>query len=308
MAKDELTVSVVGVGAKDCMVMRSLLNLANGRGSGPAWSLLEDGRGDVIVIDVDSETGQAEWPDMRAATNVIALSADKHFDAPAHLAKPLRAREFFAVLERVAGVSQPQVRAEVAKPAPVPPAAAAEPRKQPATIERGRTLADHLRLQTWSGPVLLSHEGWPMLPIDPGSGAWFFDGSISDLKPEQFARPIPGSAGVALSSAELVERVRGHRQRPLSELKWFAGLAQSAGKLHPDLKGDVQFMLVHAPAEAMENRTLHQLAQIVLRGPITLAQLIAESGEPEATVHAFLNACYASGKLLINSDWRAAAF
>lgn len=306
MTNDELTISVLGVGAKDRMVMRSLLNLANGRGQGPRWKLVENGHGNLTVVDVDSENGLEAWSSLKSAKNVIALSADKHFEAPARLLKPLRARDFFGVLERLSGVDQPQ---PVSPSVQVPPESpTVRPQERPSAPVTGRTLADHLRLQTWRGPIVLTHTGWPGLLIDPGSGAWFFDGSIGDLEPAQFARPIPDSAGVALSSAELVERVRGHRQRPLSELKWFAGLAQMPGKLHPELRGDVQFMLVQVPAEAMENESLHELAQIVLRGPITLSELIAQSGQPEAHVQAFLNACHASGKLLINTDWRAAGF
>ena len=116
------------------------------------------------------------------------------------------------------------------------------------------------------------------------------------------------SAGVALGSAELVERIRGHRQRPLSELKWYAGLAQLSGKLHPELRGDLQFMLAQIPSESMQHEKLHQLAQILLRGPLNLSELVAQSGQPEVNVAAFLNACFASGKLLINRDWRAAGF
>jgi len=302
MANDELKISVLGVGAKDRMVMRSLLNLANGREQGPKWTLVDSGDGDLTVVDVDSESGREAWPDLKAATNVIALSADKHFEAPARLLKPLRARDFFALLERLSGAVPPQLLS--ASTHALPESSLAQPQEQAATAVAGRTLADHLRLQTWRDPIVLTEIGWPLLLIDPGSGAWFYDGPIGDLDPIQFARPIPASAGVPLSSAELVERIRGHRQRPLSELKWFAGLAQMPGKLHPDLRGEVRFMLVHVPAEAMENQKLHELAQIVLRGPITFSGLIAESAQPEANVQAFLNACHASGKLLINTDWR----
>lgn len=326
MAKEEVTVSVVGVGAKDCMVIRSLLNLANGRGGGPLWSLTENGRGDLTLVDVDSEAGQKAWERLQTAATAIALSADKQFAASARLHKPLRAREFFAVLENVAGLSRApaplsdgaksartpaESRLEEATPAAEsvqPQAPAVESGPSAAPESSGRTLADHLRLQTWNSPIVLTHPGWPMLPIDPGSGAWFFDGAIGDLDLAQFALPIPESAGVALTGAELVERVRGHRQRLLSELKWYAGLAQMPGKLHPDLRSDLQFMLVQIPGEAMDNPKLHALAQLVLRGPLTLKDLLNQSGQPEVHVFAFLNACYASGKLLIDRDWRVAGF
>lgn len=311
-----LSVSALHVSAKDLMVMRSLLNLVNGRGDGYSWQLLEQLGGDLTIIDVDSSAGRQAWDGLVQHTGtLIAMSADRQFEASSLLLKPLRARDFLSALRRLAGdEAVPGGPTELMPPRPVSaeaaggssPADAAEPAAS--TVEPGLTLADHLRLQTWAGPIALTWTGWPLLLIDPGSGAWFFDGSIGDLEPVQFSRPLPERAGVALSSTELVERIAGHRQRALSELKWYAGLAQMPGRLHPDLRGECQFMLAQVPAEAMKNELLRELAQVVLRGPIGLNELIGESGQPDANVVAFLNACYGSGKLLINRDWQIGGF
>lgn len=171
-----------------------------------------------------------------------------------------------------------------------------------------RTLAEHLRLNVWRKPGVLTHAGWPLLVIDPGSGAWFFDGTITDLEPQQFAESIPETAVVSISNDELVERIDGHRQRPLSELKWFAGLAQSRGQLHPDLAGEVEFMLTQVPAEAMKSEALHGLARLLIRGPMTVDALLAESGHSRENVSAFLNACFTSNKLLLNRLARVSSF
>lgn len=323
MAKPEtLMLSVLHAARKDRMVMRSLLNLVGGRADGPDWQLLDEPGGDVTIVDVDSADGEKTWNSLVHETGtLIAMTRQRGFEAPVVLNKPLRSREFLSLLERVAGsealptvgttrpeeidqspdgpVDSPSDAAAGADSGSVDEASVAEP---------GMTLAEHLRRQTWPGPVALTSPGWPVLLIDPCSGTWFFDGSIGDLDPTRFARPIPASAGVALSNSELVERIQGHRQRTLSELKWFAGLAQLPGRLHPELRGDPQFMLTQVPPEAMKNELLHQLARIALRGPIDLERLLAESGQPEANVSAFLNACFCSGKLLINRTARAASF
>ncbi|MGY6555368.1 MAG: hypothetical protein ACXIUM_12705 [Wenzhouxiangella sp.] len=308
MAIEELRLSAFSLGGKDRMVMRSLLNLANGRSSSAQWELVESGDGDINVVDVDSEQGLADWQALLGrGAKVIAFTRDKSFAAPIVLAKPLRSRDFLKLLDRLASGAEAEemvTPAESISSAPAP----SSPASEVLVSADARPLADHLRRQTWLTPIVLTHVGWPMLLIDPGSGAWFYDGSISDLDPAEFAKPIPESAGVRLSSAELVERIRGHRQRPLSELKWFAGLAQMPGRLHPELRGDLQFMLAQIPGEAMQHERLHQLAQLLLRGPLNLADLVAQSGQPEVNVVAFLNACFASGKLLINRDWRAAGF
>lgn len=315
MAKpDPLVLSVLHAGRKDRMVMRSLINLISGSSDAVAWELSEDSGGDVTIVDVDSSAGEQEWRALLPHTGaLIAMTRRADFEAPVLLAKPLRSREFRDLLARFAAGEMPAVEAgritsaQESEPLKADSAAASEGDASSA-VERGMTLADHLRGQSWEGPVALTYEGWPVLLIDSWSGSWFYDGSIGDLDPKSFAQQIPASAGVSLSNTELVQRIEGYRQRPLSELKWYAGLAQSPGRLHPDLHGDTQFMLMQVPPEAMKNELLHELARIALRGPISFQRLLEESEQPEANVSAFLNACYCSGKLLVNRSARAASF
>jgi hypothetical protein len=306
---NQLTLSAIGVGPKDLMVMRSLLNLAGGRDGNQSWSVSETFGGDVALVDIDNGESEDVWKDLtQRGERVIALTRRKDFPARFKLHKPLRSREFLKLLTALAAGELDDRRdpsAESGSPA--------ESESIWQAIDVGEqhghlTLAEHLRRQTWTKPVVITHPGWPLLLIDPGSGAWFFDGSIADLAPPMFAEPMPSAAGVPVSSSELVDRVHGHRQRPLSELKWFAGLAQSRGRLHPDLLGDVQFMLTQVPGEAMKNEHLHRLAQILIRGPITLDDLRDQSGQPPENVMAFLNACYTSGKLLVNRAAKVASF
>ncbi|MEE4639431.1 MAG: hypothetical protein V2J42_11905 [Wenzhouxiangella sp.] len=323
MAKPEtLILSVLHAGSKDRMVMRSLLNLISGRGDAPEWHLTDEPGGDVTIIDVDNAAGEQAWAGLvHGAGASIAMTRQERFDASLVLGKPLRSREFLKLLSTMAesqsvtgpdaaAVEPGDLPASTVSDGPLGSSSAAGPAaggNMPAD-EPGLTLGDHLRCQTWPGPIALTSSGWPVLLIDPCSGTWFYDGSIGDLDPTRFALPIPASAGVALSNSELVERISGHRQRTLSELKWYAGLAQLPGRLHPELRGDPEFMLTQVPPEAMKNEQLHQLARITLRGPIDLERLLSESGQPEANVSAFLNACFCSGKLLINRTARAASF
>lgn len=307
---DHLILSALKVGPKDLMVMRSLLNLAGGRDSGQVWDISEQPGGDVTLVDIDSADGEQVWKGLTQHGQLaIAFSRRKDFQARFPLGKPLRSREFLKLLTDLAtgdfefeaeDIQETQSASDIFDGQA--PGTVESIWKPLAVGEKAGffTLAEHLRRQTWSKPVVITHGAWPLLLIDPGSGAWFFDGSITDMEPPMFAEPMPASAGVAVSSADLVERIQGHRQRPLSELKWFAGLAQSRGRLHPDLIGDIEFMLTQVPTQAMKNEALHQLAQILIRGPISAEALREESGQLPENVMAFLNACYTSGKLLVN--------
>jgi len=294
---ETLTLTVLHTGQKELTVMRSLLNLA---GSEPVWQVTDRIGGEFTVIDVDSPDGAEFW-EAAGGDDVIALTRRRDFPARLVLRKPLRSRQFLELLSRLARGESMQDDDE--------PAGAEEPVWEGLELSDDHCpLAEHLRRGTWTTPVLLSEQGWPELIMDPGSGTWYYDGAITDLTPVMFAQPLADTAGVPLDSEELVERTAGMHQRSLAELKWFAGLAQSRGKLHPDLIGGYEFMLTQVPPQAIENDRFQSLAQALIRAPITLDDLHRQSGEAVETVAAFLNACYTSGRLLINHSARAASF
>ena len=321
MAK-QMTLSALNVGAKDLMVMRSLLNLSSGRAF-PSQSVHSDGLavwqistetdGDVILVDVDDPAGGKLWSQLEDDGRVmVAFTRHRNSKFPLKLTKPLRSRDLLGLLEKLAqpdfGMEQESTdpSADDAQESAVKDSSAAlEGVDGP---EQALTLADHLRLNSWKKPVVLTHPGWPLILIDPGSGAWFYDGTIADLEPQTFAQTLPLTAGVGISNDELVERVQGHRQRALSELKWFAGLAQMRGRLHPDLDGKCEFMLVQVPPEAMKSEPLHNLARLLIRGPTSFETLCQQSGQAREDICAFLNACYTSNKLLVNHLDEAASF
>lgn len=297
---EELTLSVLETGHKELTVMRSLLNLAGSGAGEPGWQVTDAPGGDFTIVDVDSPEGLQRWESLREeGIDPVALTRDRDFGADHVLQKPLRSRDFLELLGSLRQAPQ-----HAPRPEPVAPVWQSWEQADPQLA----TLAEHLRRQTWTSPVILMHPGWPELIIDPGSGTWFYDGSISDVTPRLFSEDIPASAGVVLSSVELAERVGEMSQRPLSELKWYAGLAQSRGKLHPDLIGEIELMLTQAPAQAMDVEAYQRLTRILIREPVTLDSLHRKSGEPVETVVSFLNACYTAGRLLVNQTARAVSF
>lgn len=316
------TLSVLESGPKDLVVMRSLLNLVDGSESGLKWSVSDQPGGSLTIIDVDSQEGREVWEEhMQRGERPVALTRSLEFEAHHLLQKPLRARDFLDLMTSSWQVltvngADPSEGHEFSfdgpfsEAAPDPAGMPDSPRWQAweLTTEVGSTLAEHLRRQTWKSPVVITQPGWPRLLIDTGSGSWFYDGSIGDLSPEMFSVAMPASVGRPISSSELVSEIGMMMQRPLSELKWYAGLTQSRGRLHPHLVDEVEFMLTQAPPEARDDARFMNLARILIRGPITLDRLAAQSGEETETVCCFLNACYTSGRLLINQPARAVSF
>lgn len=300
---ESLTLSVLESGLRELTVMRSLLNLA---GSGPSWQVIDQPGGDFTIVDVDSDEGIKLWQSLvDKGVHAIALTRQRDFKADWQLRKPLRSRQF---LELLTSLSEGGPVTEPAKVELLVPAVPQWESWDMCEDQGVFTLAEHLRRRSWNSPVMLIVQGWPEFIIDPGSGAWFYDGAVTDMTPAMFSQVIPASSALPLGSEELVTRTSSMSQRSLGELKWFAGLAQSRGMLHPDLVGEYQFMLTQVPSYAVGNERYQRLAQALIRAPITIDELHAQSGESAETVSAFLNACYTAGCLLVNSSVRAVSF
>lgn len=300
---DSLTLSVLKSGKKELTVMRSLLNLAS---SGPSWQVIDQAGGDFTIVDVDSDEGASLWRSLvDKGVPAIALTSQQDFKAQWHLRKPLRSRQFLEMLTSLpeGGPVSSSGEEEIVAPS-VPQWESWEMCEDQGVF----TLAEHLRRGSWKAPVMLIVQGWPEFIIDPGSGTWFYDGAITDMTPEMFSQVVPAASALPLGSEGLVTRTANMSQRSLGELKWFAGLAQSRGMLHPDLAGEYQFMLTQVPSYAVGNERFQRLAQALIRAPITIDELHSQSGESAETVASFLNACYTAGRLLINASARAASF
>lgn len=304
-----LILSVLESEAKEIMVMRSLLNLVGSGEGETTWTVSTEPGGAIVIVDVDTESGLERWQALHdQGRKPIAMTRRKDFEAEHRLNKPVRSREFLDLLENFRQ-SLFEPAGENAENRPSEQSVArlwqAWDRQQEDDLA---TLAEHLRRKTWSSSVELVHPGWPRILLDPGSGAWYYDGSISDMTPAMFAQLLPADAGVGVSSDELAHRVVSMERRSLSELKWFAGLAQARGRLHPDLVGEVEFMLTQVPPQALDNEHFQRLAQILIREPVTIDQLHQQSDEEPTTITCFLNACYTAGRLLLNQPARAVSF
>jgi len=285
-----LRLSTLNVSSKDLKVMRSLLGLSGGK-SDQNWEIdVEGDDGDAVLVDVDNPDGASVWPDVSQQQRpAVALTRRRDFPARLVLHKPIRSQQLMRLLTDLSS-------------APTVPNLEREwPILAFGDDDGELPLAEHLRRHNWDQPVMIGGDYLPQLVIDPGSGVWYSSASdpeLARLLRRNFAR---GEART-LASHELVEHTQGLEQQNLANLKWRAGLALSSGALHPDLAGDMRFMLPQVPLQALSDTAYSRQARILIRKPLDAGELAENSNSDRGDVAEFLNACYTCGFLLLDSS------
>jgi len=282
------------VSPKDLKVLRSLLGLS-GAAAGADWQVAEGEDGDVLLVDVDHPDGAAAWPELsRGGRTAVALSRRRQFAARLVLHKPIRSQPLLRVLKDALEAAENPDRDE------------GWPMLVFGDDDSELPLAEHLRRHHWDQPVLIGGDFLPELVIDPGSGVWYSSASDRELA-RLLRRHFRRAEARRLSSTELVSHINGLEQQNLANLKWRAGLALSSGALHPDLGGDVRFMLPQVPLQALSDTAYSRQARVLIREPVTADDLVDQSSADRGDVAEFLNACHSCGFLLLDGGQERSA-
>ncbi|MGK7294407.1 MAG: hypothetical protein ACNS61_01100 [Candidatus Wenzhouxiangella sp. M2_3B_020] len=285
---ETLRLSAFHVSSKDLKVLRSLLGLSGDKSERP-WSVdAERDDGDAALVDVDNPEGAALWPELSQQSRpTVAFSRRRDFPARLRLYKPIRSQQLLHLLNELSdAVTNPRREQEW----PVL-AFGGDDAELP--------LAEHLRRHNWDQPVMIGGDYLPELVIDPGAGVWYSSASDRELA-RLLRRHFSSDDAGPLSSNELVEHTSGLEQQSLANLKWRAGLALSSGALHPDLDGEVRFMLPQVPLQALSDTAYSRQARILIREPVSADELMETSGAERSDVAEFLNACHTCGFLLLD--------
>ena len=285
---ESFRLSTASVSSKDLRVLKSLLGLSEAR-SDQRWEIDPEGEGgDAVLVDVDNPDGAAIWPELeQQARPAVALSKRRDFPARLVLRKPIRSQQLMRLLRELVEAAQ-RPRREDEWPvigfgddgSPLP-------------------LAEHLRRHNWDQPVMIGGDYLPELVIDPGAGIWYSGASDRELA-HLLRRRFALDDARPLSSHELVEHTEGLEQQNLTNLKWRAGLALSNGALHPDLVGDIRFMLPQVPLQALSDTAYSRQARVLIRKPVGVRELAEASNADRSDVIEFLNACHTCGFLLLD--------
>lgn len=271
--------------------MRSLLGLSGGK-SDQNWEIdVDRDDGDAVLVDVDHPDGASMWPEVSQQQQRPAVALTRRRDFPARLVlnKPIRSQQLMRLL---ADLSTAPTVSNVEDEWPIL-AFGDDDAELP--------LAEHLRRHSWDQPVMIGGDYLPELVIDPGSGVWYSSASDRELA-RLLRRNFSRAEARALASHELVEHTQGLEQQNLANLKWRAGLALSSGALHPDLAGNIRFMLPQVPLQALSDTAYSRQARILIRKPLDAGELAESSNSDRGDVAEFLNACYTCGFLLLDSS------
>ena len=284
--------STLSVSSKDLRVLKSLLGLSSGQ-SDQRWEIdPERDDGDAVLVDVDNPDGAAIWPEISQQNRpAVALTKRRDFAARRMLRKPIRSQQLLSLLRELLQETQSVVEEDEWPVLAFGQDAAALP------------LGEHLRRHTWDQPVLIGGDYLPELIIDPGAGVWYSGASDRELA-RLLRRQFAADDARPLTSHELVEHTQGLEQQNLANLKWRAGLALSSGALHPDLAGEVRFMLPQVPLQALSDTAYSRQARVLIREPLGVQELVPAAKADRSDVAEFLNACYTCGFLLKDSSSR----
>lgn len=276
------------------------MGLSGGK-SEQSWEIDVDGDdGDAVLVDVDNPDGAAIWSEISQQERpAAALTQRRDFVARRVLHKPIRSQQLLRLLAEFSGASiDPQIdNPKIDNP---------QIDDQWPTLAFGDDegelpLAEHLRRHIWDQPVMIRGDNLPELVIDPGSGVWYSSASDRELA-QLLRREFSSSEARALASNELMEHTEGLEQQNLANLKWRAGLALSSGALHPDLAGEMRFMLPQVPLQALSDTAYSRQARILISKPVGAEELAENASSERSDVVEFLNACYTCGFLLLDSS------
>jgi hypothetical protein len=299
------------------------------QGLASVWSLASENDAELVVIDMDTVYGYMTWLKAQSAgKKTAAVTTSDRSDANFLLARPLKANHLLKLLNDVGSqtaAAEPTVAIAAAadKPVQLPNAEPLASSKAvfPAPSNTTVTAADAIARVTGqhvampplqNGPKKLFHflkpgalknpcrltlADAPDLVIDPAGQAYFAGAALKPLLAyasveltEQDFQP--------LSDAQLAQyKAASTGAQPLSRLIWLANLAGYGGELSPGAQRNGEFHLSKWPATEREFPKHFRIATIMVKAPIKLGDVAAQSGASLSDVIDFVNANIATGHI-----------
>jgi hypothetical protein len=279
------------------------------------WRLAATTHAELVVIDVDTVAGHAEWA--RATSGAAKLAAytrnRKLQGGELVLSKPLRTRDLADLITRLReGMNASASNDEVPPPAaniPHPPepahkrpagadtsagadiedtrqSTASAPVEGHASTSSAGTLGECLLADDLIRPVSVQGVHGIFVCLDPERGV--YTGS-NELKPLQPLLDMPLEYAEPLA-ADAIAEMRKQPPLPMSRLVWLAALCASPGELAPNLNPQARYGLIRWPPIEREFPRHLRIATSMMKGFATLKDIAVAAEAPANEVADFINA------------------
>ncbi len=192
----------------------------------------------------------------------------------------------------------PTLPAQATGASEAPPAATVAEPEAPAPPPPPR---DAMSLLDWlrdadgvSGVSALQLGDGSELIVDRTNSLYYGPAALKPLLPlaqETIAR----GRWTSLDASAVGARTSGNAAQPLARLKLIAGLGGHNGALREDLDASLPFRLPKWPQIEREFPKHMRIATALMKGPVTLDELVAQLGLPYAEIADFLNGFVAAG-------------
>lgn len=192
----------------------------------------------------------------------------------------------------------PAAPAVIAAPAaPFPSAQEQVVEDAAAPVARGSGFADWLRPGALAGRARYQSGNGPLLLIDFGLRQYFGPATLKPLA-EYFIGAVGLRDFEQLDTPAWEAAVAGFGAagpQPLSRLQWFGALLAGEGRLAPGYGADGKFQLNKWPQTEREYPRHFRIATAMMKGPMTIAEIVTASGVPAGDVVDFINANLITG-------------
>ncbi len=173
-----------------------------------------------------------------------------------------------------------------------PPATASEPTDAIGPVNAAEALA----LRRIGTAHRLTGPDGAELVIDPDADAYYFESTA--LVPLNVLLQQPADAWTPVYSRSIeAARAAAGAPQALARLRWYAGLIATPGILSRRLNRADRYELTSWPETEREFPQYFRIAREMLKGAMTVHEVVAASGAAYEEVVDFINACFAAGRI-----------
>jgi len=189
----------------------------------------------------------------------------------------------------------PQAAGSPVTATPTAPQAEPEPAVPPPPPRDSMSLLDWLRADDGiASAAALKLDDGDELIVDRSNGVYYGPAALKPLLPLA-QKPIARRDWSTIDAAAVGARAGANGSQPLGRLKLMAGLGANHGALGEDLDPALPFRLPKWPQIEREFPKHMRIATGLMKGPVTIDELVSQLGLPYAEIADFLNGFVAAG-------------